>query len=124
MTRPTQDRRLFTRIGFDAWAELRQGEHAWKTPVVDLSLKGLLVREPEDWDFKPALPLRVNISLDGHAAINMRVLWRHAENGTAGFECLDIDLDSATTLRRLVELNLGDPALLERELGALGAGGS
>jgi len=31
-----------------------------------------------------------------------------------------IDLDSISHLRRLVELNLGDEALLERELAALG----
>jgi hypothetical protein len=36
--------------------------------------------------------------------------------------CESIDLDSITHLRRLVELNAGDPALLERELTALVAG--
>ncbi len=120
MTQPPKERRHFTRIGFDAWAELRQGERAWNTPVLDLSLKGLLVKEPAGWQVEKEAPLLVNISLDGHAAISMKVVWRHAERGTVGFECLGIDLDSVTTLRRLVELNLGDPALLERELGALG----
>jgi len=33
--------------------------------------------------------------------------------------CDEIDLDSITALRRLIELNAADPALLERELGAL-----
>ena len=37
----------------------------------------------------------------------------------AGLHCLAIDIDSVTHLRRLVELNLGDPALLEREVSAL-----
>jgi len=32
---------------------------------------------------------------------------------------LTIDVDSMTHLRRLIELNLGDPTLLERELKAL-----
>lgn len=36
-----------------------------------------------------------------------------------GLRCSSLDLDSATHLRRLVELNLGDPALLERELATL-----
>jgi len=34
--------------------------------------------------------------------------------------CLSIDLDSITHLRRLLELNLGDPQLVERELLQLG----
>ena len=36
-----------------------------------------------------------------------------------GLICRNLDIDSATHLRRLVELNLGDPKLLERELSAL-----
>lgn len=42
------------------------------------------------------------------------------QNGRyAGFQCVSIDLESATELRRLLELNLGDPALLERDIQAL-----
>ena len=37
-----------------------------------------------------------------------------------GMVCRHIDVDSISHLRRLVELNLGDEALLERELAALG----
>ncbi len=43
-----------------------------------------------------------------------------SENGELGLRCEDIDVDSITCLRRLVELNLGEPELLERELSALG----
>ena len=43
----------------------------------------------------------------------------HVGCGLLGVVCQLIDIDSATHLRRLVELNLGDPALLERELSAL-----
>jgi len=37
-----------------------------------------------------------------------------------GFRWDRIDLDSFAQLKRLVELNLGDPDLLNRELSALG----
>jgi hypothetical protein len=43
----------------------------------------------------------------------------HTRGQNAGLLCLDIDIDSVTHLRRLVELNLGDSDLLERELSAL-----
>ena len=36
-----------------------------------------------------------------------------------GFECTRIDQQSISHLRRVVELNLGDEALLQRELKAL-----
>jgi hypothetical protein len=120
MTIPSE-RRIFSRIHFDAWAELRQGERHWHAPLIDLSLKGLLVSEPEDWSQAAAdQPLHAAIHLDNQLAIEMTVLLRHHGGGHLGFECQSIDLDSITNLRRLVELNLGDPDLLERQLGALG----
>jgi hypothetical protein len=53
------------------------------------------------------------------AAITMETRVVHREGDDAGLRCLSIDLDSVTHLRRLVELNLGDPALLDRELSEL-----
>ncbi len=43
----------------------------------------------------------------------------HVEGRHVGLRCDEIDLESITALRRLIELNAADPALLERELGAL-----
>jgi hypothetical protein len=116
----TKERRQFSRILFDAWAELRQGDKSWQATVVDLSLNGLLVGEPMDWDIDETKSLVAAIRLDASATIQMTVLWRHYRDGQIGFECDHIDIDSISNLRRLVELNLGDPALLERQLGALG----
>lgn len=39
-----------------------------------------------------------------------------------GFQCNRIDLESMSQLKRLVELNLGNEALLERELTELALG--
>jgi len=120
MSEMSKERRQFSRILFDAWAELRQGEKSWHAAVIDLSLNGLLVGEPMDWAIDKSQPLVAAILLDPNATIQMTVLWRHNKNGLIGFECEHIDIDSISNLRRLVELNLGDPVLLERELGALG----
>jgi len=43
----------------------------------------------------------------------------HIEGDHIGLLCRSIDLDSITHLRHLIELNLGDAALLEREFKAL-----
>jgi hypothetical protein len=120
MTDKPQDRRIFSRILFDAWVELRQGERLWHAAVVDLSLKGLLVKEPEQWQIDSSKPVQAAIQLANNATIQMTVRTRHANAGQVGFECEFIDLDSISNLRRLVELNLGNPDLLERQLGALG----
>ncbi|MDB6060100.1 MAG: PilZ protein [Verrucomicrobiaceae bacterium] len=120
MSDQPQERRQFSRVVFDAWAELQQGDKSWQAAVVDVSLKGLLVREPADWQIDTAQPIHAAIRLDSSATIQMSVLARHQENGLIGFECQHIDIDSISNLRRLVELNLGDPELLERQLGALG----
>ena len=121
MTEFSNERRVFSRVLFDAWAELRQGERLWHAAVVDLSLKGLLVKEPSDWQIDPAQPVKAAIQLANNSTIQMTVSPRHTNDGQIGFECEYIDLDSISNLRRLVELNLCDPDLLERQLGALGS---
>ncbi len=119
MSQPPSDRRLFSRIHFDTWAELRQGERLWRAAVVDLSLRGVLVREPADWEPGDEV-VHAAIQLDQTAIIHMNLRCRHRQPGMIGFVCEHIDLESVALLRRLVELNLGDADLLERELGALG----
>ena len=54
------------------------------------------------------------------ASIRMDVTVAHVEDQHIGFRCEHIDLDSITHLRRLVELNVGDIDILNRELSALG----
>lgn len=114
------NRRRFQRIDFEASTELVQGDRRWTVRLHDLSLKGLLVRRPEGWDAQPNLPLTARIRLADDARVTMEVLLAHDNDGLLGFACQHIDLDSMSHLRRLVELNLGDTALLERELAALG----
>jgi hypothetical protein len=63
----------------------------------------------------------VDITLDdqGEAVIHMSGEIAHIEGPHIGIVCHQLDLDSATLLRRIVELNLADPDLLERELHAM-----
>ena len=116
----TEERRNFSRIVFDGTAHISQGNHQWQTKLLDLSLKGLLIEQPGNWDIDNRQPLQATVPLGGEVAISMEVNWRHSHIGQVGFECAHIDIDSISHLRRLVELNLGSEALLERELAALG----
>lgn len=118
---PNANRRRFQRILFDAPCLLHQGDHSWHTRLLDISLKGLLVERPANWNADPTKPLEATVQLnDQTAAIVMALETAHATAQQLGFNCQYIDIESATHLRRLVELNLGDQALLDRELSALG----
>lgn len=120
MPAKTPEKRKFHRISFDAPCELHALERVWTTEVLDISLKGVLVKRPEGWDVPLSQPCEVVIHLDdGQAAIVMAVELKHLEADWLGFKCQYIDLDSATHLKRLVELNLGDQVLLEREFARL-----
>ncbi|QEN50249.1 PilZ domain-containing protein [Pseudomonas protegens] len=119
MTEQHDDRRRFKRIAFDARTELSQGTHRWPVRLLDLSLKGLLIERPDPWLGDPARPFEADIHLSSDADVHMDVQLAHDNKGQLGFVCLHIGLESIEHLRRLIELNLGDPEELERELGAL-----
>lgn len=116
---PFARRRQFSRIAFEAGVALQtsSGKHACK--LIDISLKGALVERLTPWAERSGEPCSLVVQLADDAAIRMRGEVAHAEGGRLGLHCLDIDLDSVTTLRRLVELNLGDEAALNREISAM-----
>lgn len=121
----TQERRKHTRITFLAPATLACGDREADVDVLDLSLKGALIQVPRfpeaplhtlDVDGKAELHLRLD---ESENEIVMQTRVAHIEAQHVGLLCVGIDLESATHLHRLVELNLGDTTLLERELSAL-----
>jgi hypothetical protein len=118
MSTPSLDRRQYSRVGFRTPAELRLADRTIAASVIDLSLKGAMIRLPENETVAGGVACSLRVELDGDG-IRMETRVAHAGVGQAGLVCLAIDLDSVTHLRRLVELNLGDPKLLERELSAL-----
>ena len=123
MNDTSSDRRRFQRFAFDAETELVQDQRRWPVTLHDLSLKGLLVDRPEHWDADPTQPFEAKIRLADDAEVRMEVEMSHSEGELIGLVCRHIDVESISHLRRLVELNLGDESLLERELAALGQGG-
>lgn len=114
------ERRHYSRIAFHTPAYLILADRNLEVVVVDLSLKGALVRLPADTLLEDGLACTLRVRLDdagSHIRMEMKVT--HVRGVDAGLVCHSIDLDSVTHLRRLVELNLGDEKLLERELSAL-----
>ena len=119
MSQQPADRRRFKRIDFDARTELGQGDKIWPVELIDLSLKGLLIKRPDPWLGNPDEAFSVDIHLSDDDEIKMDVQLMHDDHAQLGFVCRHISLESIERLRRVIELNLGDPQELERELGAL-----
>jgi len=120
MSESSQERRRFIRVKFDNWVEITSGSSSWRSPLIDISLKGLLIKQPERWPDDAPESLKAHIKLDKETTIAMKIRLAHSEQDVIGFECVAIDIDSITALRRLMELNSGQPELLERELSLLG----
>lgn len=118
----TAERRRFNRIPFDAMAHINteDGDLFLNCQVLDVSLKGILIKKPGQWQAEMHQPCQIDLLLQqGEVVIEMNTQVAHVDTGTIGFECEQIDLDSITHLKRLVELNLGDVEILHRELATL-----
>jgi len=110
------ERRHFSRILFDTTAYLKQDDNMWTTKIHDLSLNGALVEEPINFS-----PNESNLILDlclPDSDIKLIMLTKlvYNKDKQLGLQCVHIDVDSISHLRRMLELNLGDASLLNREL--------
>lgn len=117
------NRRKFSRIAFQAEASLFLPDGECVVEVLDISLKGALIHPNANMYVKIGTQGTLKIRLDHvGTSIRMDVTVVHHMANYYGLACREIDLDSVTHLRRLVELNLGDEALAEREFALLSAG--
>ena len=115
----TQDteRRRFTRINFDAKTELKNATSTFSVALVDVSFNGILVKSDIPLALEIGDQVEATIHLLGDdIAIRTPATLAHRREQEYGFLIENLDIDSLTLLRRLVELNLGDETLLEREL--------
>ena len=116
------ERRNFSRIPFHAQAHVHadKGELHLNCEVLDVSLNGILIVKPDGWRGQLTDNYKIDLVLENaQLVIKMSAAVAHIDGGSIGFICKNIDLDSISHLKRLVELNLGDEALLHRELASL-----
>ncbi len=114
------EKRHFARILFDAPARISAKGITHACELLDISLKGALIQRPETWPKFQGGDAWLEVDLDHHGSrIRMDAHIVHSDALHLGLQCRHIDVESITHLRRLVELNLGDEAVLMRELEEL-----
>jgi len=120
MNKLTQsERRSYNRIPFTAEILMQCGNEEWSCNLLDISLKGMLVEPPDNLDIDLNNPCGMALFLGEGISIHARVNIVRSSNGNWGLQWLQIDAASLQHLRRLIELNCSNPAMLSRELSEL-----
>lgn len=113
------NQRQFSRVPFEMRVRMIGTHGSTAVQLLNISLKGALVSRPVGWDITPGTLLALDLTLVDQEHIRVNVTVAHIEDNHVGLYWNNIDLDSMTHLRRLVQLNLGDAAQLDRELAVM-----
>lgn len=122
MPQANNERRRFDRVATDKPVIIHDDDQPHQGTVIDISMRGALLDISDDDPWRPTRGdrLKVRIKLDRElCCIDLEGEVAHIEESRIGLQCLVLDLESASNLRRLVELNLANPELLERNLAEL-----
>ena len=110
------ERRLFRRVRVDADARVYSDRAMWPTKVMDVGLRGALLERPADWNGTLGKTQRLELRFHTLLIVSVNATVAHIGPRIVGYRFQRIDLDSFMRLKRIVELNLGDPNLVSREL--------
>ena len=113
------NRRQFQRVRVDAAVRVYSDREMWATTLVDLALKGALVERPREWVGEVGKTQRLELRVNPLVIVSANARIAHVGENFIGYCFERMDLDSFVALKRLIELNLGDPAQIGRELAAL-----
>lgn len=111
------EKRLYSRVPFKTRVTVKWENLEIPGRLIDLALKGALLEFLDPPGFKKGEEVELIIELPSSLEVmtfGCRVA--HAEGNSAGLVILTADVESVTHLRRLLELNLGDPEQISREL--------
>ncbi|NKF49729.1 PilZ domain-containing protein [Shewanella sp. WXL01] len=114
------ERRKFSRTLFAASAYIIQTDQSWRTKILDLSLNGALVKRPDNFTGQVNTGFKLEFILpDSDVELHMETTLIHKTPEYLGLKCHHIDVESISHLRRIIELNVGDAELLNREIELL-----
>jgi hypothetical protein len=110
-----ENRRYYSRVKFEADAQLRVDDALYPAELVDLSLRGALLRlsHPVDRGTRVRIQIRLPAS---QLFLKFDAELAHKAEEMHGFRFTTMDVDTLCHLRQLLELNLGDTVRGEQEL--------
>ena len=113
----SDDRRHFSRVGFQSTVIIEVQEQQYQAELIDISLKGALLVLEGDLAFEKNEMCIFELRLDGDTiAVKTDALIVYSQANQLGLKFQNLDLESMIHLRRLIELNLGDPDKIQQEL--------
>ena len=118
------ERRQYHRVNFDSIASLSANDQSFDCQIIDLSIHGVLLRPHGVLYVKEELEYQLIVPLDtaenkSEQKIEMAIKLVRQNPDNIAFKCENLDLDSITHLRKIIELNSGDPSILERDMKTL-----
>ena len=113
------ERRRYTRIPLIKNVTLYSGMEALDSQIVDISLKGVLLKCPENHQPKAGGLYRLSIPMEGSPAIIMNIEVIYANEDVFGTEWTQIDMDSFASLKRTIELNIKENENLRKDIKTL-----
>jgi hypothetical protein len=116
------ERRRHARIDLAAQVLVTDGTVVHTGRLCDIALRGLLVHFESGWTPVDGELHPVSLWFGNTTSISFVGRIMHSRAGRAGVHIERMELADASRLRRLVELNLGDATLVDRELTALVGG--
>ena len=112
------ERRAFTRRAINAPVQVRQGSSVWELELIDLSLTGLAVTEPDDLNADYSNPFYFNLALEPDRPVEFEGSVVHMDPGRIGFDIRHLNEEQLTPLVDLL-LDRIDAAVLKEELALL-----
>jgi len=119
LTEKADERRHFSRIEFDGLCTINYNQVLYKAQLVDICLTGALVQATQLIEISSGQNASLSIELLSTTKIEILATLVKRDVDLLHFRLENIDLESTSHLRRLLELNLGDASLMERELHQL-----
>lgn len=114
------ERRHYQRIPFIADVLLQHQNQQSSCGLEDISLKGMLIKAPENIKPETDEIYAIELVLGEGAVISMQANISHTTPTHWGMQWSNIDLEGLTHLRRLLELNMDDAQQMHREMADLG----
>ncbi len=112
--------RLFQRINFAMRSEVTINGTLHRATLGNISIKGALVAFHDQLDPKEGLPCSLTVHLDHpQVRLSFEAVIVHSDQNLTGMKFTGMKIDTMIHLRRLLELNSGEPDQVRSELRSL-----